>query len=65
MITAREIGATFTKSVVSRLGTVFAVWLLAHGVPDDVVEQFVQALAVISGLLVDIGLVLLFRGKVR
>lgn len=65
MVTLSNLGQSFLKSVVARLGTALAVWLLAQGIPQDVVDQFIQAILVLGSVGCDILLVLLFRGKVR
>lgn len=63
MLKVTEIGKSIATGVMVRLGTALSIWLLAHGVPEDLAEQAVQALAVVIALAFDLGLAFLLRGR--
>lgn len=50
----REIVRVVAAPLGRRLGTAFAVYLIAKGVPQDVAEQLLTALGVVAGLSADI-----------
>lgn len=50
--------------VARRVGTAFAAYLLAQGIPADTAEQLLTALGVVGGLSLDIALSL-WRDKAR
>lgn len=52
------------QPMVRRVGTALAVWLMAKGLPSDVVEPLVNYLAGFVLLLVDLGLARLYRQSV-
>lgn len=63
MLKVTEIGKAIATGVMVRLGTAISIWLLAHGVPEDLAEQAVQAVTVLVALCFDLGLAFLLRGK--
>lgn len=65
MMKFQDIAKNVASAVVVRLGTACAIWLVAHGIPEELVDQLVTAISVTVGLLFDLAMVLLLRGKVR
>lgn len=72
MGTFSEIAKKTASALAVRAGTAVAVWLSAQGIPQELVEQVVvvvdQAvvlLSVAAGLLLDLALVALLRGRVK
>lgn len=63
MLKLTEIGKAIATGVTVRIGTAFSIWLLAHGVPEDLAEQAVQAVAVVIAFAIDLGLAYLLRGR--
>ena len=48
-----------------RAGTASAVWLAAYGVPQELLDQVQAASVLVAGLLFDLAMVLVFKGKVK
>ncbi|TRL41906.1 hypothetical protein [Rhizobium straminoryzae] len=51
-----DVAWTVAKPVGSRLGTAFAAYLIAKGVPQDAADQLLTALGVLAGLTLDAAL---------
>ena len=49
-----EIGRNFAAPMGRRLGTALAAYLLAQGIPQDMVDQFVLAVGVAGALALDL-----------
>lgn len=61
MMKFNDIAKNVAHGVMVRLGTAAAIWLVAHGVPEDLVDQLITAIGIAGGLLFDIAVVLLLR----
>lgn len=49
-----EIGRNVAAPMGRRLGTALAAYLLAQGIPQDMVDQFVLAVGVVGALALDL-----------
>ena len=49
-----EVGRTVAAPLGRRLGTAFAAYLIAKGVPQDAADQLLTALGVVAGLTFDL-----------
>lgn len=60
-----EIGRKIAVGLIARCGTVAAVWLAAYGVPQEIIDQLQASLLIVAGLLFDLAMVFIFKGKVK
>lgn len=60
---AISFGRIVLPPVLQRVGTGFAVWLVAQGVPHDTVDQAVAAATLLAGLGFDLVVKAFLRGR--
>lgn len=51
--------------LVVRSGTALAVWLAAYGIPQELIDQLQACLVLMAGLLFDLAMVLIFKGRMK
>lgn len=61
MVKFSDVAKNVATAIAVRLGTAAAVWLAAHGVPDDLVDQVATVVGVVGGLLFDLIMVFVLR----
>lgn len=64
MIQLKTIGEKIASALLVRLGTGVAVWLIASGVPQSLVEQFFAAVIAVLGIAFDM-LIAAVRNRVE
>lgn len=60
-----EIGRRIAVGLIARCGTAAAVWLAAYGIPQELIDQLQASVVIMAGLLFDLAMVLIFKGKVK
>lgn len=58
-----QIGRIVLPPLAHRVGTGFAVYLVAKGVPEDLVHRTITAAGVLAGLSLDVVTSILFRRR--